>query len=136
MADETTLSLRGGRFAVCRQRAGRLEKQSNEWACRTESTGLYPPSVSDFETVEKFVNNLKRPYLIGSAPLPYGFCQPYDVGTAGELTLAYRMGIPVYLVLAMPPAAASSWILGCATEVFGDFDALKKHLRTLHDDSA
>jgi hypothetical protein len=51
-------------------------------------------------------------------------------GTAGELTLAYRMGIPVYMVLAMPAAAASSWILGCATEVFTDFEALKTHLRT------
>ncbi|MCX7716910.1 MAG: hypothetical protein N2111_00705 [Candidatus Sumerlaeaceae bacterium] len=56
-------------------------------------------------------------------------------GTAGELTLAYRMGIPVYMVLAMPPASASSWILGCATEVFADFDALKAYLRMLHDDS-
>jgi nucleoside 2-deoxyribosyltransferase len=50
-------------------------------------------------------------------------------GTAAEITLAYRLGKPVYLVLGMPRAAASGWILAAATEVFDSFDALKSRLR-------
>ena len=49
-------------------------------------------------------------------------------GSQGELTLAYRRGIPVYLVSAVPVSQISGWILGCATEVFRDFDGLKRHL--------
>jgi hypothetical protein len=49
-------------------------------------------------------------------------------GTQGELTLAHRMGIPVYVVLGMPLEKVSGWILGCATEVFTDFEQLKSHL--------
>ena len=50
-------------------------------------------------------------------------------GTQGELTVAHRAGIPVYLVLGMPAEKVSGWILGCATEVFASFDALKSFLR-------
>jgi hypothetical protein len=50
-------------------------------------------------------------------------------GTHGELTVAFRRGIPVYLVLGMPVDKVSGWILGCATEVFPDFDSLKHFLR-------
>jgi len=53
-------------------------------------------------------------------------------GTAAEVTLAYRLGKPVYLVLAMPRASASGWILAAATEVFGDFDQLKRFLAEKH----
>jgi hypothetical protein len=49
-------------------------------------------------------------------------------GTQGELTLAYRMGIPAYVVLGMPIERVSGWILGCATEVFTDFEQLKSYL--------
>ena len=49
-------------------------------------------------------------------------------GTAGEVTLAYRHGIPVFLVRTVDPSALSSWAAGCATEVFGGFDELKRHL--------
>ena len=49
-------------------------------------------------------------------------------GTQGELTLAYRMGIPAYVVLGMPIDKVSGWILGCATEVFTDFEQLKLFL--------
>jgi len=57
-------------------------------------------------------------------------------GTQGELTLAHRFGIPVYLVLGMPLEQVSGWILGCASEVFGSFDEfrafmLAKHGKTL-----
>ncbi len=49
-------------------------------------------------------------------------------GTQGELTLAYRMGMPAYVVLGMPIEKVSGWILGCATEVFFDFEQLKSYL--------
>ncbi len=35
------------------------------------------------------------------------------------------MGVPVYLVLGMPLEKMSGWILGCATEVFYNFEELK-----------
>jgi nucleoside 2-deoxyribosyltransferase len=50
-------------------------------------------------------------------------------GTAAEITLAYRLGKPVYLVLGMPRDAASGWVLAAATEVFEDFGALRAFLR-------
>ncbi len=49
-------------------------------------------------------------------------------GTQGELTVAHRRGIPVYLVTAVPVEQISGWILGCATEVFSNFEELKAHL--------
>ncbi len=49
-------------------------------------------------------------------------------GTQGELTVAYRAGIPVYLVLGLPMAQVSGWVLGCATEVFEDFSHLRAFL--------
>jgi len=49
-------------------------------------------------------------------------------GTQGELTLAHRHGIPVYLVLGMPFEKVSGWILGCATHVFNEFADLKSFL--------
>ena len=47
-------------------------------------------------------------------------------GTQGEITYAHRRGIPVYLVLGMPTDQVSGWVLGCATEVFRDFEQLKE----------
>lgn len=51
-------------------------------------------------------------------------------GTHGEMTLAYMNNIPVYMVHGMPLAQMSSWIIGCATELFPDFPSLKEYLRT------
>jgi len=39
-------------------------------------------------------------------------------GTQGELTFAHRIGMPVYMICAMPVEQISGWLLGCATEVF------------------
>ena len=50
-------------------------------------------------------------------------------GTAAEITLAYRLGKPVYLVLGMPREKASGWILACASEVFDGFEELRRALR-------
>ena len=49
-------------------------------------------------------------------------------GTAAEITLAYRLGKPVYLVLGMPRAEASGWVLACADQVFEDFAQLEEFL--------
>jgi len=56
-------------------------------------------------------------------------------GTSGELTFAYRRGIPVYMVTAMPLSEVSGWVLGCCTEVFGDFDELRRFLSSIHKDA-
>jgi nucleoside 2-deoxyribosyltransferase len=49
-------------------------------------------------------------------------------GTAAELTLAYRRGIPVYMVTDLPAAEISGWMLACADHVFDSIEALKKFL--------
>jgi nucleoside 2-deoxyribosyltransferase len=46
-------------------------------------------------------------------------------GTQGEVTYAHRRGIPVYLVLGMPADKISGWVLGCASQVFADFEQLR-----------
>ncbi|HEY6148127.1 MAG TPA: hypothetical protein VIZ69_10535 [Thermoanaerobaculia bacterium] len=50
-------------------------------------------------------------------------------GTAAEITLAHRLGKPVFVVLGMPVAEASGWVLGAADEVFGTFEELEEALR-------
>lgn len=50
-------------------------------------------------------------------------------GTAAELAAAYRKGIPVYLVTALPLPDVSGWVLGCADRIFADFDELKAFLQ-------
>jgi len=55
-------------------------------------------------------------------------------GTAAEITLAHRLGKPVYLVLGMPRPAASGWVLACAERVFESFEELQRFLRTLTED--
>ncbi len=49
-------------------------------------------------------------------------------GTPAELTVAYRKGIPVYLVSETPIEQISGWMLACADQVFGSLEELKKFL--------
>jgi hypothetical protein len=49
-------------------------------------------------------------------------------GTQGELTMAYRRGMPVYLVTKLPPEQVSGWILGCASQIFPGFEELREYL--------
>ena len=49
-------------------------------------------------------------------------------GTQGELTFAHRLGIPVYLICAVPVAEISGWLLGCASEVFADLDQFREFM--------
>lgn len=50
-------------------------------------------------------------------------------GTAAEVTFAHRLGKPVYLLLAMPAADASGWVLAASTEVFESVAGLQARLR-------
>jgi hypothetical protein len=47
-------------------------------------------------------------------------------GTQGELTFAYRMNIPVHLIVQEPVTNVSGWILGCATGVYRSLDELRQ----------
>lgn len=49
-------------------------------------------------------------------------------GTSGEITVAYRRGIPVYLVTPQPVEQISGWILGCVDRVFASVETLMKFL--------
>jgi hypothetical protein len=49
-------------------------------------------------------------------------------GTPAELTVAYRKGIPVYLVTPSPLEEISGWMLACADRIFSSIDELKKFL--------
>lgn len=53
-------------------------------------------------------------------------------GTAAEITLAHRLGKPVYLLLGVPAAEASGWVLSAATEVFETVEALTSRLKELY----
>jgi hypothetical protein len=48
--------------------------------------------------------------------------------TQGELTVAYRRGLPVYLVTKLPVEQLSGWVLGCASQVFANFEELREYL--------
>jgi len=51
-------------------------------------------------------------------------------GTQGELTFAHRLGIPVFLICGMPVGEISGWLLGCATEIFVDFDGFREFMNS------
>jgi hypothetical protein len=53
-------------------------------------------------------------------------------GTQGELTAAYRRGVPIYLVTELPVAQVSGWVLGCASHVFSSFAELQEFLARKH----
>ncbi len=49
-------------------------------------------------------------------------------GSHGEVTMAYFMKKPVYLVNQVPLEELSGWIMSCATKIFPDLSELKKFL--------
>ena len=53
-------------------------------------------------------------------------------GTQAELTAAYRKGIPIYCVAAMPLDEVSGWVIGCCDRVFAGFDELKAMLTSTY----
>ena len=50
-------------------------------------------------------------------------------GTHGEVTMAYFIGKPVYLINKLSQKDLSGWIMSCATESVSDFDDLKNILK-------
>ena len=53
-------------------------------------------------------------------------------GTHGEITMAYWVKKPIYIVNSLPLDEMSSWIFSCANHVFTDFDSLKSKLTILY----
>jgi hypothetical protein len=51
-------------------------------------------------------------------------------GTQGELTFAHRIGMPVYMICAIPVEQISGWLLGCATEVFSSFEEFSEFMNS------
>jgi len=49
-------------------------------------------------------------------------------GTAAELTVAHRKGIPVYLVSPLAHDLISGWMLGCSDQVFSSIEDLEAFL--------
>ena len=49
-------------------------------------------------------------------------------GTHGEVTMAYWVNKPVYLVNSIPRKDLSAWISSCSTDVYDSFDELKNAL--------
>jgi hypothetical protein len=49
-------------------------------------------------------------------------------GTPAELTIAFRKGIPVYLVTPLPIEQVSGWMIGCSDQVFTTIESLKEYL--------
>ena len=52
----------------------------------------------------------------------------YGGGTHGEVTMAYWVDRPVFLINQLPVDKLSAWISSCSTETFDSFDALKDAL--------
>ena len=50
-------------------------------------------------------------------------------GTKGELTMAKFFKKPIYMVTAIPREDIPGWVLGCTTELFASFEALKERLK-------
>jgi hypothetical protein len=53
-------------------------------------------------------------------------------GTKGELTLANYFNKPVYMVTRMSCHRIPGWVLGCTTETFPSFGALKNYLMDVY----
>jgi hypothetical protein len=49
-------------------------------------------------------------------------------GTQGELTIAKYHKKPVYLISTIPVENIPSWIIGCTTMIFSDFEEIKHFL--------
>ena len=54
-------------------------------------------------------------------------------GTHGEITMAYWLKKPIFLVNSLPIDDISSWILSCAEHMFDNFDDLKIKLDKLYN---
>ena len=53
-------------------------------------------------------------------------------GTHGEITMAYWIKKPIFIVNSLPIEDMSSWIFSCSDFIFNDFKSLKKKLLQLY----
>ena len=53
-------------------------------------------------------------------------------GTHGEVTMAYWIKKPIFIVNSLPIDDMSSWIFSCSDFIFNDFKSLKKKLTHLY----
>jgi len=53
-------------------------------------------------------------------------------GTHGEVTMAYWIKKPIFIVNSLPLDDMSSWIFSCSDFIFNDFKSLKKKLTQLY----
>ena len=53
-------------------------------------------------------------------------------GTHGEVTMGYYFNKSVYLINQLEDMEISGWIMSCATEVFPDFESMKKRLLEIY----
>tara|TARA_B100000886_G_C20126228_1_gene368006 strand:+ start:68 stop:559 length:492 start_codon:yes stop_codon:yes gene_type:complete len=53
-------------------------------------------------------------------------------GTHGEVTMAYWIKKPIFIVNSLPIDDMSSWIFSCSDFIFNDFKSLKKKLAQLY----
>ena len=53
-------------------------------------------------------------------------------GTHGEITMAYWIKKPIFIVNSLPIDDMSSWIFSCSDFIFKDFKSLKKKLTHLY----
>mgnify|MGYP001160091672 FL=1 len=53
-------------------------------------------------------------------------------GTHGEVTMAYWIKKPIFIVNSLPIDDMSSWIFSCSDFIFNDFKSLKKKLKQLY----
>ena len=53
-------------------------------------------------------------------------------GTHGEITMAYWIKKPIFIVNSIPLDDMSSWIFSCSDFIFNDFISLKKKLMQLY----
>ena len=49
-------------------------------------------------------------------------------GTHGEVTMGYYFNKPVYLINQLENMEMSGWIMSCASEIFPNFETMKKRL--------
>ena len=81
-----------------------------------------------FRHVVRKIIDWDMDYIEKQADYVICFWDRHSAGTTAELTAAYRRGIPVYLVTALPRSEISGWVLGCVDSVFTSFEELKQFL--------
>jgi hypothetical protein len=60
----------------------------------------------------------------------WGAGESQGSGAPAEMTVAYRKGIPVFLVTPLPVEEINIWVLGCSDQVFASIEDLKEFLST------